>query len=150
VLSSLKYRSDLLPSVEIEISLISEFILSRVEGLFLCIKTKKGKKILCKIEGALKLVDVSIAGETDLMGLEGMELKFTAHTVSRRKPTLIFLSGAEFMVSLGLRPLLSTAKGLKRHGVKMVLLNPQRPGENVLRTSGFGENIPVVHDYKSD
>jgi anti-sigma B factor antagonist len=90
---------------------------------------------------------VSITGETDLMGLEGMELKFIAHTVSRRKPTLIYLSGVGFIASLGLRPLLSTAKGLKRHGVKMVLLNPQRPGENVLKTSGFGENIPVVHDY---
>jgi anti-sigma B factor antagonist len=95
----------------------------------------------------LQLVAVSITGETDLMGLEGMELKFIAHTVSRRKPTLIYLSGVGFIASLGLRPLLSTAKGLKRHGVKMVLLNPQRPGENVLKTSGFGENIPVVHDY---
>lgn len=94
-----------------------------------------------------ELTHLGITGRMDLVGLEGMELKFTAHTVSRRKPALIDLSGVEFIASLGLRLLLSSAKGLKRHGAKLVLLNPQPSVENVLKLSGFNEIIPITHDY---
>ena len=93
------------------------------------------------------LTHLGIRGRMDMMGLEGMELKFTAHTVSRRKPTLIDLSEVEFIASLGLRLLISAAKGLKRYGAKMVLLNPQPSVENVLKASGFNEIIPITHDH---
>jgi anti-sigma B factor antagonist len=93
------------------------------------------------------LTHLGIKGRMDIMGLEGVELKFTAHTVSRRKPTLIDLSGVEFIASLGLRLLISAAKGLKRHGAKMVLLNPQPSVENVLTASGFDEIMPISHNY---
>ncbi|MBI4228903.1 MAG: STAS domain-containing protein [Deltaproteobacteria bacterium] len=94
-----------------------------------------------------ELTHLGVTGRMDLVGLEAMELKFTAHTVSRRKPTLIDLSGVEFLASLGLRLLLSSAKGLKMHGAKMVLLNPQPSVENVLKTSGFDKIVPITHDY---
>jgi anti-sigma B factor antagonist len=94
-----------------------------------------------------ELTHVSLKGRMDMMGLEGMELKFTAHTVSRRKPTLIDLSGVDFIASLGLRLLLSAAKGLKRYEAKMVLLNPQPSVENVLTASGFNEIVPITHDF---
>jgi anti-anti-sigma factor len=94
-----------------------------------------------------ELTHLGIKGRMDLMGLEGMELKFTAHTVSRRKPALIDLSEVEFIASLGLRLLLSATKGLKRYGAKMVLLNPQPSVENVLTASGFNEIIPITHDF---
>jgi anti-sigma B factor antagonist len=94
-----------------------------------------------------EITHLGIKGRMDMMGLEGMELKFTAHTVSRRKPTLIDLSGVDFIASLGLRLLISAAKGLKRHGAKMVLLNPQPSVENVLTASGFDEIMPIVNDY---
>ena len=93
------------------------------------------------------LTHLGIKGRMDMMGLEGIELKFTAHTVSRRKPTLIDLSGVEFIASLGLRLLVSAAKGLKRHGATMILLSPQPSVENVLRASGIDEIMPIVHDY---
>jgi anti-anti-sigma regulatory factor len=60
---------------------------------------------------------------------------------------LIDLLGVEFIASLGLRLLFSSAKGLKRHEAKMVLLNPQPSVENVLKVSGFDEIIPIVHAY---
>ncbi len=94
-----------------------------------------------------EIIHLALKGRMDLLGLENMELKFTAHTVSRQKPTLIDLSGVEFIASLGVRLLLSSAKGLKRHGTMMVLLNPQPSVGNVLITSGFNEFIPIVHNY---
>ena len=94
-----------------------------------------------------ELTHLAIKGKMDIMGLVGMELKFTAHTVSRRKPTLVDLSEVEFIASLGLRLLISAAKGLRMHGAKMVLLNPQPSVENVLTTSGFDETMPISHNY---
>jgi anti-sigma B factor antagonist len=94
-----------------------------------------------------ELTHLGITGRMDMIGLEGMELKITAHTVSRRKPTLIDLSGVDFIASLGLRLLLSTAKGLNRHGAKLVLLKPQPSVENVLKLSGFNEILQITHDY---
>jgi len=60
---------------------------------------------------------------------------------------LIDLSEVEYIASLGLGLLISAAKGLKRHGANMVLLNPQTSVENVLTASGFNENIPITHDF---
>ncbi len=94
-----------------------------------------------------EITHLALKGRMDLLGSENIELKFTAHTVSRRKPTLIDLSGVEFIASLGLRLLLSAAKGLKSHGAKMVLLNPQPSVENVLTASGFNEIMPITHKY---
>lgn len=99
------------------------------------------------IKGDEAITHLALTGRMDLVGLDNMELKFAAHTVSRQKPTLIDLSGVEFIASLGSRLLLSTAKGLKRHGAKMVLLNPQPSVENVLMASRFDEIIPISYEH---
>jgi hypothetical protein len=72
-----------------------------------------------------------------------MWLRFTTRTVLRRKQTLVYLGAAGFIAPLWLRPLLSTARGLKRHGVTMAQLNPQRSGERDLATSGPGEILQL-------
>lgn len=94
-----------------------------------------------------ELTHLGIKGRMDTVGVEGMELKFTAHTASRRKPTLIDLSEVEFIATLGLRLLITAAKSLQRHEAKMVLLSPQASVENVLTLSGFDEIIPITHDF---
>ncbi|MEJ2229902.1 MAG: hypothetical protein P8X46_01815 [Nitrospirales bacterium] len=52
-----------------------------------------------------------------------MELQFTANTIAQRKPTLVDLSELEYIASLGLRMLITAAKALLRHGLKLVPKN---------------------------
>jgi anti-anti-sigma factor len=72
-----------------------------------------------------------------------MELQFTANTIAQRKPTLVDLSELEYIASLGLRMLITAAKALLRHGLKLVLLGPQLHVEEVFRSTGFDQLMPV-------
>jgi len=91
---------------------------------------------------------VELKGRLDLAGVQSVETQFTAHTAAAHKPAVVDLSGVEFIASLGLRMLLSTAKALRAAGARMVLLSPQPMVAEVLRTAGFDKVIDVAEDEK--
>jgi anti-sigma B factor antagonist len=94
------------------------------------------------------LTHLALIGRVDLKSLEAFDVKFTALTLAIRKPVLIDLSEVDYLASIGLRMLLTTAKALASHGSKIVLLNPQPMVEEVIRTAGFDKIMPITHDYK--
>jgi anti-anti-sigma factor len=93
-----------------------------------------------------ELTHVALVGRLDLAGVQEIEVPFTAHTATRRKPTLVDLSQVTFVVSLGLRMLMGVAKALSLHGAKMVLLKPQPPVEATLKVVAFHHLMPIEHD----
>lgn len=93
-----------------------------------------------------QITHLALRGRLDMAGVGQIELTFTSHTVPRAKPLLLDISEVNFVASLGLRMLLTVAKGLHQRGAKTVLLSPQPPVAEVLKVSGFDKLIPVQYD----
>jgi anti-anti-sigma factor len=87
---------------------------------------------------------LALSGRLDVVGLHEVDVKFHALTAARRKPALVDISGLEFITSLGMGMLISCAKSLQRHQVRMVLLNPKPLVEEALRAVGIDQVIPIV------
>lgn len=95
-----------------------------------------------------ELTHIKLSGRVDLEGIGDLDLEFTRHTVTRRKPTLVDISDVDYIASIGLRMLVTAAKALNKFGARLVLLNPHPNVEDVLRTAGFDKVMPIEHDYE--
>lgn len=86
-----------------------------------------------------------LEGRLDVQGVNHIHDKFVFHTASRRKSTLVDVSGVTFIASLGIGMLVSAAKALQRQGAKMVLLGPTDMVQRTLEAAGIEHVIPIVH-----
>jgi anti-sigma B factor antagonist len=93
-----------------------------------------------------QITHLALAGSLDVAGLHAVDVKFHGYTAARRKPTLVDLSRLDFISSLGMGMFISCAQSLGRHGVKMVLLNPQAAVEEVMGAVGLGRVIPIARN----
>jgi anti-anti-sigma factor len=59
---------------------------------------------------------------------------------------MVDLSRVTFIASLGISMLISTAKALERHGVKMVLLGPPDLVQRTLEAAGVQHVIPIASE----
>jgi anti-sigma B factor antagonist len=91
-----------------------------------------------------EITHVALVGRLDVAGLHAVDVKFHSYTAARRKPTLVDLSGLEFITSLGMGMFISCAKSLQRHKARMVLLNPTGLVNEALRAVGIDQVIPIV------
>jgi anti-sigma B factor antagonist len=92
------------------------------------------------------ITHLALVGRLDVAGLHAMDIRFHGYTAARRKPTLVDMSGVEFIASLGMGMLISCAKSLQRHGAKMVLLNPTAPVEEALKAVGMDQVMSITHN----
>ena len=93
-----------------------------------------------------RITHLAIVGRLDVTGLHAVDVKFHGYTAARRRPTLVDLSGLEFISSLGMGMFVSCARSLGRYGAKMVLLNPRPEVEEALKAVGIDQGIPIVHN----
>ena len=91
-----------------------------------------------------QITHLALVGSLDVAGLHAVDVKFHSYAAARRKPTLVDLSQLDFISSLGMGMFISCAQSLGRHGVKMVLLNPQALVEETMGAVGLGRVIPIV------
>ena len=91
-----------------------------------------------------RITHLAIVGRLDVTGLHAVDVKFHGYTAARRRPTLVDLSGLEFISSLGMGMFVSCARSLGRYGAKMVLLNPRPEVEESLKAVGIDQGIPIV------
>ena len=87
---------------------------------------------------------IHLIGRMDIVGTQLVDLKFTAYTASRRAPVLVDLSQVHYISSIGIRLLLSNASALETSGAKMVLVKPQPVVEQILRTAGLDQVMPIA------
>jgi anti-sigma B factor antagonist len=92
---------------------------------------------------------VHLAGRLDISGVNEVSLKFTAYTVTQRKPVIIDLTEVTFITSMGIGMLISAAKGLRPHKAFLILLNPQTSVEQVIKLAGIDQILPIDHDLDS-
>src|SRR5215831_5202150 len=92
------------------------------------------------------ITHVALIGRLDIQGVNEIQYDFNHQTTVLPKPTIVDLSKVSYIASLGLSMLVSTAKHLQRHGVKMVLLAPNKTVKETYEMSGLHGLIPVADE----
>ena len=91
---------------------------------------------------------VSLFGRLDVLGVQQIESNFAMMTTTQRKSVIIDLARLELMSSIGLGMLISNANNLYAHGKRMVVLNPQKRVERVIRMAGLDQILPIVYSVR--
>ena len=92
------------------------------------------------------ITHLSILGRLDVQGVNTIQYEFLIQTTVRRKSTVVDLSKVTFIASLGMGMLVSAAKGLERHGARMVLLGPSEMVRLALERAGIDQVIPIASE----
>ena len=93
--------------------------------------------------------EAKLAGRLDLKGAEEISDQFTFQLASSKAPVLVNMAGVEFLASIGIRTLLSTARSLERRGGKLVLLQPTEFVKDVLTTAGVDQLLDIYDDRQA-
>ena len=89
---------------------------------------------------------VKFTGRLDMQATNAMADQFAFSVGNGRASAIVDLSEVEFLASIGMRMLISGARGLNNRGKKMVLLNPTPSVKEALMTAGFDQLIPICDD----
>ena len=89
---------------------------------------------------------IHISGRLDLKGAQEVEAEFSEKATETKQPVLIDLSSLDYVASVGIRMFLITGKLLIEAGAKMVILNPSKMVEEVLKLAGVDTIISIEHD----
>ena len=87
---------------------------------------------------------IVISGRLDIPGTDEIAMKLAALASSPKKGVVVDLTSLQFLASIGIRALISSAKTVKERGGKMVLV--VLSGSSVvmsLEATGVNELIPV-------
>ncbi|HVK33412.1 MAG TPA: STAS domain-containing protein [Burkholderiaceae bacterium] len=87
---------------------------------------------------------VRLQGRLDAPGADRAGTPLTAAIVARGRPALIDLAGVEFIASLGIRLLISVARGLHTKGERLVLFGARPLVGEVLEQAAIDQIIDVV------
>ncbi len=87
---------------------------------------------------------VRLTGRLDAAGADAIGLRFTTAVASLSRPAVVDLSGVPFVASMGLRLLISTARGLNVKGHKMALFGAQPLVQGVLEDAAIDQIIPLA------
>ena len=87
---------------------------------------------------------VAITGSLDLLGTQRLETAFTSTVTSRRSPTIIDLSGLDFVSSLGIGMLVAASRGNRLRNHPFVLFGAQPEVEAILRGTRLHQVMSIV------
>ena len=93
-----------------------------------------------------EITHVALSGRFDATEMQDIEKPLAEAVVGHNRPTVVDLSGIEFISSLGIGLLFANSKKLKKAGHKLVLLNPQGMVKEVLKSCKMDKVMPIVHD----
>ncbi|MEI6486502.1 MAG: STAS domain-containing protein [Sphingomonadales bacterium] len=87
-----------------------------------------------------------LSGRLDTDGVGRIELAFTARVVPESRPVLVDLTGLDFIASLGVRLLITTARSRARRGAALVMYGAGEAVTDIITTMGLDEIIPLLPD----
>ena len=90
-----------------------------------------------------------LSGRMDVAGAESIDQAFTSLAASHKAAVIVDLSEVDFLASIGIRTLLTSAKAQARRGGRLVLMNPQPMVASVLATAGVDTLIPIFADLEA-
>lgn len=88
------------------------------------------------------VTNVALKGRFDTQGAEAVDLRFSVLAGSKTA-LVVDLTDVDFLASLGIRVLVTTAKTVQRKGGKLVIVVPEGNVLMVLRTAGMESLIPM-------
>ncbi len=91
------------------------------------------------------VTNVVLRGRLDTNGAEAIDLRFSVIAGSRRA-VVVDLSEVDFLASLGIRVLLTSAKAVQRKGGKLAIVTPEGNVLMVLKTAGIETLIPIFQE----
>lgn len=89
---------------------------------------------------------VRLRGRLDATGADRIDVPFTAQVVAAGHPTVVDLSDVSFIASMGIRLLISAARGLDRKGARIALFGARDLVRTVLQEAAIDQIIPLVDD----
>lgn len=89
---------------------------------------------------------VLLEGRLDMAGVHAIGNTFAFQVAGHDGPAIVDCSKVVFIGSLGMGMFVTAAKALRRKGHSLTLLRPQPMVEEVLRTAGIHNVVPIVHD----
>ena len=88
---------------------------------------------------------IKLSGTLDTMGKDSIETQFADHCSGDGIRVVVDLSGVNYISSIGIRLLTSTAKSVGGRGGKVVLFDPIPQVKGVLEMTGIGQIVPIFH-----
>lgn len=95
------------------------------------------------------LIKVSLEGRLDIDGARAVEDRFAFLTTTSAANIVVDLSAVSFLASIGIRMLMTSARGQHGRGGKLVLAGAQPLVKKVLVTAGIDQLIPLFDDVDS-
>ncbi len=92
---------------------------------------------------------LKLAGKLDIIGVGEIEIRFAGYCSGDHVRVIVDLSDVDFLASIGIRLLVTTAKSVASRGGKMVLLNPIPEVFEVLEVTGIPSIIPTYSRLES-
>ncbi len=99
-----------------------------------------------EIENGITLL--KLIGILDAQGVGTIEIKFAGYSTGDNAKVIVDLADVEFLTSIGISLLVSTAKSVERRGGKLVVLNPNENVKGVLEMTGIMDIVPICADIK--
>lgn len=96
---------------------------------------------ITEVRGVTK---AGLSGRLDTANVNKVEMFFTSSIMPKAQNTVVDLTDVSFIASLGIRMLLSTARGLSRRGAKLVMFGANPAVMEIIETTALDEIIPVV------
>ncbi|MBE0670088.1 MAG: STAS domain-containing protein [Anaerolineales bacterium] len=92
---------------------------------------------------------IKLSGKLDIIGTGAIESKFAGYCSGDGVRVIVDLSEVDFLASIGIRLLVTTAKSVAGRGGKMTLLNPNPDVHGVLEVTGVPAIIPIYSQLES-
>lgn len=86
---------------------------------------------------------LKLIGILDAQGVGTIETKFAGYSTGDNAKVIVDLANVEFLTSIGIGLLVTTAKSVASRGGKLVLLNPNENVKGVLEMTGIMDIVPI-------
>lgn len=100
-----------------------------------------------ELENGIRLI--KLIGALDLSGRYSIEIEFVRLCAGENVRVLVDLSDVEYISSMGVHMLVTSANSIAGQGGRIALLNPQPTVLNVLDLTGIMQLIPIYPDLES-
>jgi anti-sigma B factor antagonist len=90
---------------------------------------------------------IRLAGRLDIPGIDAIATMFAELSASTRRQIVVDLSAVDFLVSFGIRELITNAKIIQKRGGRMVIfVGDNKAVHKTLETTGIDTLIPTFTD----
>jgi anti-anti-sigma factor len=87
---------------------------------------------------------VVLVGRMDAVGVEQIEAQFSGGVVAGGGNTIVDLAEVDFLASLGVRMLISTARALSARGGRLVMVNAVPAVADTIEIMAFDDIVPLA------